>query len=256
MLRNNRKLLALSLALITIFFVTGCVTYTEKRFTADADKSITVDKYTTLGLRYIQQGDIDKARRPLKRALEINPESPDVYNALAILLQVENNFEQANQYFLKALQLAPKYTRVRNNYAAFLFEQKLYVKACEQLELASQDPLYAQRASIYENLGLCYLKCNDKNQALAAFDRAIIINNMKPRALIEAAYIYYERENIAISSRYYNNYQALVRLQLAPNSLNSLLLGISLARANNEKDKEASYSLMLRNLFPNADVKL
>lgn len=249
----NRKLPDLCLILIMALFLAGCVTQTDRRFSANTDEAAAVNKYTDLGLRYIKQGEPGKARRHLKRALEIDPQSPDVHNALAIMFQVENQFELANEHFLKALGFAPERTRIRNNYAAFLFEQKRYPEACEQLEIASRDSLYEQRSAVYENMGVCLLKIDRQDQALTAFDRAIAINDMQPRALIEAAAIYYARGDIVISNRYHEQYQRLVRLQLAPNSSRSLLLGVQLARASGDKNREASFLMMLRSMFPKSE---
>ena len=250
---DSRKLYALGILLIAAFFISGCVTQTGSRFSEITDKKSAVDKYTDLGLRYIQQGAPSKARRPLKRALELDPQSPDARNALAILFQVENEFELAEEYFLSALGFAPDRTKIRNNYAAFLFEQQRYSEACEQLEITSKDALYERRSAVYENMGVCFLKVGRQDQALAAFDRAIIINDAQPRALIEATAIYYERGDILTSSRYHKLYQQLVRLRQAPSSPRSLLLGVRLARANGEDDREASYLLMLRSMFPQSE---
>ena len=114
---------------------------------------------------------------------------------------------QADDYYLKALQYGPSETRIRNNYAAFLFSQKRYEDACQQLEQASSDELYDNRSSVYENLGQCYLKTGKPAAALTSFERAIAMNDVQARALLEAAVLQFENGNLDQSSNYHNRYQ-------------------------------------------------
>ncbi len=236
--------------LTSIFLMVGCVTTGKTRFSENADEQQALKKYTELGLRYIQQGKTVEAKRPLKRALEIDAKSPEVHNALAILFQAEKEPKMAEDHFAKALRYGPNETRIRNNYAAFLYSQQRYGDACVQLEQATNDTLYENRASVYENLGMCYLKIAQNEKALAAFDRAIDINDGQARALLEAAHIYFIKGEYGVSQRYHVQYQRLVRLRYAPNTPRSLALGIKLARLKGDKNREASYLLMLKNMFP------
>lgn len=236
--------------LVTVLMLVGCVTSGETRFSENADEEQALKKYTELGLRYIQQGKTVEAKRPLKRALEIDPKSPEVHNALAILFQAEKEPALAESHFSKALQYGPDETRIRNNYAAFLYSEKRYADACDQLEQAATDSLYENRSSVYENLGVCYLQIAQKEKALAAFDRAIDINDGQARALLESALLHFANGQVAISQRHHIQYQRLVRLRYAPNTPRSLALGVKLARLNGDKNREASYLLMLKNMFP------
>lgn len=246
---SGLKIVCLFLGLL----LTGCVTTSEPRFGDKADEQKAREQYTELGLRYIQQGRTVEAARHLKRALEIDPKSPEVHNALAIMFQAEKQVALAEEHFDKAIKYGPERTRIRNNYAAFLFSQQRYADACKQLEVAANDSLYEQRSAVYENLGVCYLKLNQKHAALAAFDRAVYINDAQARALLEAALIYFDNGNVDTSSRYHTLYQKLVRFRMAPNTPRSLELGIELARLNEDKNKEASYLLMLKNMFPDSN---
>ncbi len=236
--------------LATGFILAGCVTTSNTRFSENADEKQALLKYTELGLRYIDQGKTVEAKRPLKRAFEIDPKSPDVHIALAILFQAENEPEKAEDHFIKALQYGPNETRIRNNYAAFLYSQQRFADASVQLEAAANDSLYENRASVYENLGMCYLKMDQKTKALVAFDRAVDIDDSRARALIEAARMHFANGGINTSQRYHTQYQRLVRLRHAPNSPRSLALGVELARVSGDKNREASYLLMLKNMFP------
>lgn len=231
----------------------GCVTTGEPRFSKNVDQEKALLQYTELGLRYVQQGKTIEARRPLKRALEINSKSPDAHHALAILFQAEQDIDLADEHFRKALQYGPDKTSFRNNYAVFLFSQKRYEEASEQFKKAAEDTLYDKRADVYTNLGVSYLELSRKDQALTAFERALSIDDTQPRALLEAALLQFERGNIDASRRYHKQFQRLVRFRFTPSTPRSLGLGVELARLNGDKDQEASYMLMLKNMYPNSD---
>lgn len=233
-----------------LMLLTACVTTGDKRFGDNADKDKALAQYTELGLRYIQQGKTVEARRPLKRALEIDGRSPDVHHALAILFQAEQDMVLADEHFIKAMQFGPERTNFRNNYAVFLFGQKRFAEASTQFEKAAEDTLYDKRADVYANLGVCYLELKRESDALEAFERAISINDTQPRALLEAALIHFKRDNLAASARYHTQFQKLVRFRFTPSTPRSLALGIELARVSGDKNREASYMLMLKNMFP------
>lgn len=255
---GNLRVSAKRLAVVGLALGLLCACVTEGpagRF-GNTDIAKAVEQYTALGLGYIQQGDTVKAKKPLKRALELAPRDPSVHNAFALLFQAEKEPDLADQYYQKALQYGPGETRIRNNYAAFLFSQRRYEDACQQLEQAGEDELYEKRAAVFENLGLCYLKLDKPSAALVSFQRAIAINDVQARALLEAAVLSFAEGDVKSSTNFHNRYQRLVRFRVAPNTARNLWLGVQLARLKGDKNKEASYALQLRNMFPNSPENL
>jgi len=237
---------------IVVGLLAGCVTTGEPRFSKNTDQEKALQKYTELGLRYVQQGKTVEARRPLKRALEIDSRSPGAHHALAVLFQKEQDFELADEHYRKALQYGPDKTNIRNNYAVFLFNRQRYEEAVEQFNKAAQDTLYDKRADVFTNLGVSYLQLSQQDQALAVFERAIAIDDSQSRALLEAALLHFQRGNVDTSRSYYTQFRRLVRLRFTRSTPRSLGLGVELARLSGDKDKEASYLMMLRNLYPDS----
>jgi len=243
----SRIVVAACLALLM-----GCVSTTDSRFVNNTNKAEALRKFTELGLLHIQKGNTVDAMPPLKRALEIDPKSAEVNVALAMLFQAENDRLLAQDYFEKALQYSDDVngTRIRNNYAGFLFNSDRLIDACEQLRLASDDSFYDKRAQIYENLGVCYQRLGKTADALMAYERAVSIDDTRARATLEASYLQFDRNNLQQSGLYYESYQRLVRYRIAVNTAKSLWLGLQLARDAGDSNAEASYALKLRNLFP------
>ena len=237
---------------LCVALLVGCVSTTNSRYANNANESDALEKYTDLGLVYLQKGDTAEAMRPLRRALELGPKSPDVHAAFAMLFEMEKDFSRAERYFKDALSYSDgvNNTRIRNNYASFLFKTERLIDACEQLRLASEDPFYERRATVYENLGVCYQRLGRNENALAAYERAINIDDTRGRALLEAAYLQFEKDSVDLSAEHHSNFQRLVRYRMVSSSPKSLWLGVKLARYNGDQNAEASYELKLRNQFP------
>jgi len=229
--------------------LTGCVTendFPEKK----VDHELAKSQYVELGLRHIQNGDLTKAMRPLQRAREIAPKSPEVHSALAYLFQAQGEPDLADQHFSKALNYSKNKTSIQNNYAAFLYAERRYPDACRVLEKASKDPLYDRRPAVFENLGFCYLQLNKNQQALAAFEKAVKLDPYQTKALLEAAWLFFDNHKPGKAKAYHAMYKRYVRLRRAPNNPRYLALGIKLASHFGDKDQEASYRLQLKHLFP------
>ena len=237
-----------------LVMLVGCVSTTDSRFVNNTNEQDALRKFTELGLVYLQQGNTVEAMPPLKRALDIDPRSPDVNAALAMLFQIEKNNEMAKKYFDKALQYSDgiNQTRIRNNYAGFLFKTDRLMDACEQLRLASEDAFYDKRSQVFENLGVCYQRLGKNTDALKAYEQAINIDDTRMRALLEASYLQFERNNFFVSREYHASYQRMVRYRIADNTPKSLWLGVQLSREKGDRNAEASYALKLRNLFPDS----
>lgn len=241
-------------AVLCLVLLVGCVNTTTSRFTNNTNKAQALEKYTDLGLVYLQKGDTIEAMRPLKRALELDSKSPDVHAAFAMLFQLEKDNARADKYFHNALDYSEgvNQTRIRNNYAGFLFNIERLIDACEQLRLASDDAFYERRATVYENLGVCYQRLGKNADALAAYERAINIDDTRGRALLEASYLQFKNDNFVKSGEHHSSYQRMVRYRMVSSSAKGLWLGVKLARHSGDKNAEASYELKLRNLFPDS----
>jgi type IV pilus assembly protein PilF len=243
------KLFALVFASVLL---AGCVTETRGPSPMKpAPPEVQLQTLVDLGIGYIRNRDYARAKENLSRALEIDANAPQVHNAFGLVYQLEGENELADEHFRKATTNS-SYTRAFNNYGAFLFAQGRYREAIEKLEVAAQDRFYANRPSVFDNLGVAYLRLGEPAKAEAAFLRATQLNPNQGRALLEMASIRYEQQNYLESRQYY-------RRHVANNSQSarSLWLCIRLSRIFNDTDGEASCALMLRNVFPaSAEYKL
>ena len=235
-----------ALLLLLASVLAGCVT-TGKVNPMDTRKGRDEARvaYIQLGLGYLQQGATERAKVPLKSALEIAPSDPDANAALGLVFQAEMEPGLAEDHFRKALSSRSDDARILNNYGSFLFEQKRYKEAYEMFEKATRDSLYPERSRVFENMGMTALAMNDHKLAQQDLEKALRLNRQQPRALLEMAQMSYEDMQYVPARDYYEQFN-----QLSEQNARSLLLGIRLAKIFEDKDKAASYGLQLRRLYP------
>ncbi|GFM65839.1 MULTISPECIES: type IV pilus biogenesis/stability protein PilW [Pseudomonas syringae group] len=201
--------------------------------------------YVQLGLGYFQQGQTERAKVPLKKALELDSSDPDANAALALVFQVEMEPELADQHFRKALSSSNNDARIVNNYGSFLYEQKRYQEAYERFQQAAADNLYPERSRVFESLGMTALKLNKREEAREHFTKALRLDRQQPRSLLEMAELSYEDGHYVPSRDYYDRFS-----QLSEQNARSLLLGIRLAKVYDDRNKAASFGLQLKRLYP------
>jgi type IV pilus assembly protein PilF len=226
----------------------ACVTTEGRVFTEEASPQEAMQKRVELARQYIGQGNWDDAKRNLKLAQDIDPSSPEVHEAFALVYQSTGEYELAEESFKRAISLKRDFSRARNNYAAFLYSQQRYEEAQEQLEIVVKDTLYESRPRAFINLGLCRVRLGDSEGARAAFQRALTMDRGNAIALLELAHIEYDDSNWAAAEVYLETYRRSVR----QHSARSLWLGVRLAHARQDADAQASFAMALRNLYPDS----
>lgn len=202
------------------------------------------DAYIQLGIGYLQQGEASRAKTPLRKALELDPDSADAHAALALVFQTEMENKLADEHYRKALS-SRNDARILNNYGSFLFEQKRYEEAMERFAKAAEDNLYPERSRVFQNMGMTALQLGQRDQAETYFTRALRLDSRQPRALLELALLAYEAKDYVPAKRYYTSFSSL-----SEQNARSLLLGIRLANIHQDRDQAASLGLQLKRLYP------
>jgi type IV pilus assembly protein PilF len=236
------------LLIVCALVLSGCITTKGSVFTNEAEPEEAMKTRVELARHYIGEQNWEDAKRNLKIAYDIDPDSPEVHEAFALVYQSTGEYELAEENFRQALSLRRDFSRARNNYAAFLYSRQRYEEAEEQLEIVIKDTLYESRPRAFVNLGLCRIQLKNMAGAKEAFSRALTMDRGNTIALIELAQIEFSEENWSASDRYLDAYRRLTRRQTA----RALWLGVRLAEKLENPDAGASYALALRNLYPDS----
>lgn len=237
--------------LLATVFLSGCVTTTDSRFAREADRQKAVNDYVQLGSAYIGQGNFDRARFHLDRALEIEPDNSSALAAKGLIFTSENEPELAETNFKRAISADGKNTRAKVYYGAFLYGQGRMEESRDQFLVASADTDYRDRGSVFFNLGMTQEQLGDPVAALASYRRATELARSDPKTLLALSRVLLETNDIAAADYYYSRLLNMMqRTEQLRHSPESLLTGIRIARLLDKRDQEASLALRLRNNFP------
>ncbi len=239
--RPSHSVLRPLLGPLLLVFLVGCASQPDR----PTDPEAALNTHIQLALGYIENGNRESARHHLRRATELDRRSPRVAGAMAMLYQLEGENELAEEQFRLALRRDRNFTQARNNYGAFLFGQGRYEEAYRQFDTASRDLDYTHRAHVLLSLGRTALELDRPERAEAAFSHAYTLNRRLTPVLIELADLNFQKGDYAEAKRYLDLHAAAT--QATPRSL---LLGIKIERIFRNTDREASYAMALRNLYP------
>ncbi|WP_263078840.1 type IV pilus biogenesis/stability protein PilW [Endozoicomonas sp. Mp262] len=237
-MRSRQGLVVYALTILLV----GCISHSPS---VPNGQGKAVDNYMNLAKGYIQEGYIEKAVKPLNRALEIEPRSSDVHGMLGLVYQLQGETRLAEKSFKKALSYNSGAAEVRNNYGAFLFSRGRLDDAYREFSKAAENIDYEKRSRAYENMGVVAHKQGNLVSAQAHFEKSLRLNSNLPRARLELATVLHKSGDYGKAWAHY-----LMFAKQARQNSQSLWLGVQLARVNGDKNAAASYGLQLERLFP------
>lgn len=226
-------------ALLGSMWLAGCATQPQD-IAGGGNEAGPADAYTQLGVAYLERNNLRRAMGALDRALEIAPNDPEALQAMAMVYQRQGEDALADDTFRRALAANADYTRARNNYAAFLYARGRVREACEQLERASADPQYPNRAQLFANLGQCHRELGETQEARHHLRRAQEIDPRAPRSYFTLAELEYAENNLAQARA-----QVEAFMRLAGPRPEALRLAGDIARAQGDSATAAFYTQQL-----------
>lgn len=252
--KTTNRFFSATACLFAVLLVAGCVTTTDSRFAKEADRQEAIDNYVRLGTAYIGQGNLDRARHHLDRALELDSDSAAALSAMGLVYNAEGEPELAEKNFRRAISSDSGYTRGRVYYGAFLFGQDRFEDASAQFDAASKDTEYPDRGSVFFNLGMTRERLGALDEAEVAYRRAIDLSRGDARPLLALSRVLVEQERYSAASRYFSRLTSMMqRNTRMRHSAESLWTGIRIAHHLGSRDQEASLALQLRNNYPESD---
>lgn len=235
------------LLLLCTFGLTACISETTGGLPPPAPDEERLQAQLDLARGYLAQRDWSRARGPLAKALDIAPRSVEVHVLYGVLYENESEPGVAEQFYKKALSIAPNDSQALNNYGTFLYGQARYQDALVPLRKLVKDTEYHLRAQAYENLGLTEIRLGNFDEAKQAFLRSLGLNFAQPRSNLELADLHYAEGDFTAAQEYYLGY-----LSLARQTARSYCLGIKLGAVAGDADQISSYRMLLNNLYPEA----
>jgi len=177
-----------------------------------------VEVYDYLANIFLNQKQFDEAIAYYQKALQINPKNANSYVGIGLVLQQKGELDEAIICYQKALQINPQIYEAYNNIGIIYQEKTKLNEAISYYQKALQcDPTpYPYILDIYLNMGKALYYQGKKEEAIAAFDTAILIktNFIKAkfaRCMSQLLIVYPNQSSIEISRNEYH--KELIKLR-------------------------------------------
>jgi len=201
--------------------------------------------HTALAGEYYQRGNYTVALAETRAAIKDDPTYVGAHNMQALVFMELKEDGPARESFATALRLSPNNPEVLNNYGWFLCLRNDPTRGLELMRRASTDNMYPTPEKAYLSIGLCLKRQHRDVEAEEALRRAVLIRPDLIGALFNLAAIAYDRGAYKEAEGYITRYTRLTNP-----TLDGLVLGVKIARANNDRLSEESFLQQLRRLYP------
>jgi type IV pilus biogenesis/stability protein PilW len=247
MTKNARSTLVM---LSSVILLSACVTQSYENDNLILENNVSKnDKAATrisLGLGYLNMGNMTQAKLNLEKAKRFSPDFVQVYTAFAHYYETVGENELAVQSFEKALSLVSDDADTLNNYGVFLCRQEKVQKAEEQFLKAIAVPSYLLVAQSYENLASCFLQINDFKKSEQYLSKAIAHSPNRTVTLLEMVRLQYAMGHYQQAKIFLKKFERNTN-RFSPGSL---ALAYKVYWKLGERKKAKNYATMLVRMYP------
>jgi type IV pilus assembly protein PilF len=200
---------------------------------------------TRLGTDYLRQGDLETAREKLEKAVAQDPYNGEARSTLALLYTRTGETTKADAAYRRALDLQPDDPNLLNNYGVFLCGRKDYARADSTFKRAAANVRYGAPEVAYTNAGVCAKQKPDMDQAEAYFRQALERNPNFPDALGQMAMLSVDSGNYLNARAFLQRYETV-----AKPTRELMMLGVRIEMALGDRKAADRYSQRLKTEFP------
>lgn len=182
-------------ALLIVLALSGCVTV-ESTSSQDSSFNPTerAEARIALGMGYLEQGNMIKARENFEKALDHSPKYYRAQLSMAHYFEKVGEPSSAEDVYKASLKQHPKNGNVLNNYGTFLCKRGDYASADKFFNAAIEQPYYYLISGSYENAALCALKAGNTEQAKNYFIRTLDHDPNRANSILRLAKLEIEDE--------------------------------------------------------------
>lgn len=155
--------------------------------------------HSDLGAIYSEQNNLENAEKEYLKAIELDPSFAAAYINLGILAKKREHYADAEKYITKAIKINPNFAEAYNRRASIYMSRQQYEDAIKDIEKAID--LSPENADYVYNKGGIYFLQNRYHPALTEFKKALSLGDT--RAYFFIAEIYKERGEMETAKRFY-----------------------------------------------------
>ena len=237
--------------IITITGISACSTKDEMvvdRKVTEPDLKQAAVLNVQLAIGYIEREQLGIAQEKLNKAIEQDPENIDAYTTMAYLKRKVNEMDQAEEFYLKALEIKPNDPNIHNNYGGFLCQMGRYDEALDEIRRAYEDPFYESPYLAYANAGTCLLDKGDYKEAEKMLRKALRDQPNFAGALLSMAEIGVKTKKYLMARAYIQRYHAV-----AKPTAESLWIQVQSEKALGAEEHYLKYARRLLKDFPDSE---
>lgn len=235
----------LLLSSFLMFSLSGCSTISQQEPEVNKQEEIATVN-VRLGLAYLQQDHVDRAKTKLFTAIKADPKLALANGAMAYFYEKTGDSALAEKYYKNAIHYAKHGAGAeRNNYGAYLCRDKRYEEAEANFNRAVNDRHYIRAAEAYENAGLCAMEIAQTTKAQAYFKQAIAKDPQRVTSYYGLTEIAYKQHRFHLADKYIQQY-----MRLTGANPRSSLLAYNIANKLNDNVNKNKYSKLLQEYFP------
>ena len=201
--------------------------------------------HTEIAAGFYERGQMEVALQELAEAVKLDPRNARIYNVYGLVYAMLGQDANAQQNFLKAIELAPNDSEIRQNWGWFLCTHGRAKESIAEFEMAVRNPLYRTPDVSLVNAGKCSEVIGERKRAEEYFRRALQINPASSVAAYNLSLLTYREGR-------FDEARALMKRVMAQASPppDALYLGMCIERKLGDGPSEASYVSQLRNRYP------
>ncbi len=166
--KKARKFITL-MSLAGYLALSGCASLYATYFMKDP---LTAEEHNNLGVIYEREGKNKLALREYKRAVSLNDNLVTPLVNIGNVYLNQDNFEEAEKYYKKALRKDKYKIEAANNIASLYLETGQNYKEGIDYLLTAVEPLDAVPAYALDNLGILYIRIGEKEKAAEFLSQA------------------------------------------------------------------------------------
>ncbi|MBO4330059.1 MAG: type IV pilus biogenesis/stability protein PilW [Rhodocyclaceae bacterium] len=197
-----------------------------------------------LGMAYMSLGNFGVALDEARNAVKHDSSYAPAYHLMGLVYMYIDDLNASRENFQRARSLAPGDPDIENSYGWFQCVSGNTSAGLETLRRVVKNPYFRYPGRAYTNMGLCYLRDKDDQQAEAMFAHALQVDPKNPQAMFQLADIAFRRGDLNHARKYLDQFHSSNEPDPA-----TAWLGLRIARAMNDTDAQEHYGGLLRENF-------
>ncbi len=202
--------------------------------------------YAQLGLGYLSQGEVVRAKKKLSSALEYAPKNAEVISAWAIYWEHVGDINESRAFHEKALRLAKpeQIGVVYDAYGSFLCRQGRWEDAQRAFKRALANRQSLNLAFIYESAGLCAASTQHTREAEEYLLKALQMDTQRSRAALALSQLKVDQAAFKEAAKWLLQYE-----KFGPKTAQSVFLALQVAKGLHQKDQVDNLELLFKRSF-------